>query len=245
MMVELITPEWPAPKNVQALFTTRLGGVSRAPYDSLNLGAHVGDDRQRVSSNRLLLGSYAGLPSVPHWLEQVHGCEVVHCDTERTPVEADAATTKRPGRVCAVMTADCLPLLLCNRSGTRVAAVHAGWRGLAAGVIEAALAQFEEPGGEVLAWLGPAIGPDAFEVGEEVREAFLRVDPLTEPGFKRNRPGHWLADIYFLARKRLSSLQVGYIGGGDYCTFTDATRFFSYRRDGVTGRMAALIWLTA
>ena len=242
-MSELIFPDWPAPGNVRSVITTRQGGVSRPPYDSLNLGDHVGDEQTRVARNRALLRERAALPADPHWLQQIHGCEVAQCGTDAGPVEADASTTTIAGRVCAVLTADCLPLLVCNRSGTRVAAVHAGWRGLQSGVIEAALGCFADRD-ELLVWLGPAIGPTAFEVGSEVRDAFLSTDLKAEQGFRPSRPGHWLADLYFLARRRLSQLQVVYIGGGDYCTLSDSRRFFSYRRDGVTGRMASLIWLT-
>lgn len=242
-MNDLIFPDWPAPANVRAVITTRRGGVSQAPYDSFNLGNHVGDDPARVEQNRALLRQWADLPSEPNWLQQIHGCKVAECDAEVWREEADAATASRPGKVCAVMTADCLPLLICNRSGTRVAAVHAGWRGLAAGVIEAALARFTGHDDELLIWLGPAIGPSAFEVGNEVRDAFLSVDSEAEPAFKSSRPGHWMADLYFLARLRLSLPQVVFIGGGDYCTLSETEQFFSYRRDGTTGRMASLIWL--
>jgi len=243
-MSELIFPDWPVPGNVRAVITTRLGGVSHPPYDSLNLGDHVGDDSERVARNRALLRESARLPSDPHWLHQIHGCQIAQCGKNVLPVTADASTTTVPERVCAVLTADCLPLLISNRAGTRVAAVHAGWRGLAAGVVEAALAAFADSDDEILVWLGPAIGPTAFEVGDEVRTAFLKIDPLVEAGFTLSRPGHWLADLYFLARSRLMHPRVTYIGGGDYCTLTESNRFFSYRRDGVTGRMASLIWLT-
>lgn len=243
-MHNLIFPDWPAPANVRAVITTRRGGVSQAPYNSFNVAGHVGDDPNRVAQNRTLLRQWAALPAEPRWLQQVHGNRVAECDAGARQDAADAATATTPGKVCAVLTADCLPLLICNRSGTRVAAVHAGWRGLAAGVIEATLKRFTEHDDELLVWLGPAIGPSAFEVGENVRDTFLSVDGKAEVGFIPGRPGHWMADLYYLARQRLSLPQVGYIGGGDYCTLTDTERFFSYRRDGVTGRMASLIWLT-
>lgn len=243
-MNELILPDWPVPRNVRSVITTRRGGVSKAPYDSLNLGDHVGDEETRVEQNRALLREFAALPADPHWLRQIHGCGVAQCGPDAVPVEADASTTTVAGRVCAVLTADCLPLLICNRSGSRVAAVHAGWRGLNDGVVEATLARFDNHDDELLVWLGPAIGPKAFEVGSEVRDAFLSTDLKAEAGFRPGRPGHWLADLYFLARRRLSNPQVVYIGGGDYCTLSDSQRFFSYRRDGITGRMASLIWLT-
>lgn len=239
----LITPTWPAPAGVRAAVTTRVGGVSQPPYDSLNLGDHVGDDPAAVAENRRRLQVAAGLPASPFWLEQVHGTRVLDCAVPAAGRTADASITRRPGEVCVVLTADCLPVLFCNRAGDRVAAAHAGWRGLADGVLEAALAGFEDAPDQLLAWLGPAIGPDAFEVGPEVRERFLLDDPRAAEAFRPGRPGHWWADIYRLARLRLERAGVGFIGGGDYCTVTDRERFYSYRRDGVTGRMASLIWI--
>lgn len=240
---ELLIPVWPAPSAVRAVISTRVGGVSLAPFDSLNLGDHVGDDPAAVAENRKRLEAVAQLPATPVWLNQVHGTRVLDCALPLGNREADASMTSQPGQVCVVMTADCLPVLFCNRAGNRVAAVHAGWRGLADGVIEAALAGFADPADQLLAWLGPAIGPDAFEVGPEVRERFLQDDLQAGSAFLPGRPGHWLADIYRLARLRLERAGVGFIGGGDYCTVTDIKRFFSYRRDGVTGRMASLIWI--
>ncbi|MCW8943525.1 MAG: peptidoglycan editing factor PgeF [Sedimenticola sp.] len=240
---QLLTPDWPVPARVRAVITTRRGGVSKPPYDSLNLGEHVGDDPCAVEKNRQRLIETAGLPGNPFWLNQVHGTRVLDCSNLNTDRTADAVTAEQPGRVCVVMTADCLPLLLCNRAGTQVAAAHAGWRGLADGVIEATVERFNTPASNILAWLGPAIGPAAFEVGPEVKARFIKEDPLTQCAFVGGRPGHWLADIYQLARIRLERLGVGFIGGGDYCTVTDHERFFSYRRDGVTGRMASLIWM--
>jgi YfiH family protein len=244
---ELLIPDWPAPACVRAVISTRSGGVSRPPFHSLNLGEHVGDDPAAVAENRRRLAAAARLPAAPVWLNQVHGTRVLDCarpgESPGESREADASITGQPGQVCVVMTADCLPLLLCNRAGSRVAAVHAGWRGLADGVIEAALAGFDDPVEQLLAWLGPAIGPDAFEVGPEVRERFLQDDPQADGAFRPGRPGHWLADIYRLARLRLRRAGVGFIGGGDYCTVTDDRRFYSYRRDGMTGRMASLIWI--
>ncbi len=242
-MDDWIIPDWPAPNQVRVVITTRHGGHSQGPYGSLNLGDHVGDEPAMVAKNRALLAEKLHLPSEPRWLQQVHGCAVLEGRDGGSGNCADAATTTVAGDVCVVMTADCLPLLLCNRTGTRVAAVHAGWRGLADGVIEAAMAKFSEPGEELLAWLGPAIGPDEFEVGDEVRERFLSENPPDEGAFVANGSGKWLADIYSLARTRLQAVNCGYIGGGDYCTVTEAERFFSYRRDGITGRMASLIWI--
>ena len=240
-VAEWIVADWPAPAGVRAVATTRQGGFSLPPYESLNLGDHVGDDPERVAKNRSRLRQILALPAEPNWLEQVHGCEVAACGSGQ--IKADAVIARQIGGVCAVLTADCLPLLLCNRQGTRVAAVHAGWRGLAAGVIENAVAAFGQPGEELLAWMGPAIGPRQFEVGDEVREVFVAADPAAETAFRAQGSGHWLADIYQLARQRLGSLNLGYVGGGEYCTVSDPERFFSYRRDGVTGRMAALIWI--
>ena len=242
-MGDWIVPDWPAPAGVKAVVTTRSGGFSSAPFDTFNLGDHVGDDPENVSRNRALLRDRLNLDLEPFWLRQVHGCGVAGCRPGGGAVDADASVSTVPGLACAVLTADCLPILLCNRSASRVAAVHAGWRGLASGVIEAALDRFGEPGEEVLAWLGPAIGPQAFEVGGEVRERFIALDPAHRDAFAPGRPGHWMADIYALARRILAARRLGFVGGGDYCTVSDADRFFSYRRDGLTGRMASLVWL--
>ncbi|MFC1683877.1 peptidoglycan editing factor PgeF [Pseudomonadota bacterium] len=238
-----IEPDWPAPPHIRTIVTTRQGGVSLPPFDGLNLADHVGDDPKAVIQNRKLLCESLGLPAEPLWLTQVHGCNVLEAEACPAGGEADAVIAHTQGQVCAVLTADCLPLLLCDREGAQVAAIHAGWRGLAAGVIEAALKRFSAPGEEIVAWLGPAIGPQAFEVGDEVRDAFIKHDPSAANAFVVNRPGHWLADIYLLARQRLVACGVGFVGGGDCCTVFDEARFFSYRRDGKTGRMASLIWM--
>lgn len=255
-----IVPDWPAPARVRALSTTRHGGVSAAPYGladgsvgGLNLGTHVGDAREAVDTNRARLAGR--LPALPRWLEQVHGCGVATADdTEGADVpRADASVSARAGHVCAIMTADCLPVLLCDRAGTVVGAAHAGWRGLCAGVIEATIERMAPRAGaapEWLAWLGPAIGPSAFEVGAEVRAAFLAAAldherATVEAAFVAvpATPGKYLADIYALARTRLARAGCTAVYGGDACTVTDAERFYSYRRDGVTGRMATLVWL--
>ncbi|MDD3326631.1 MAG: peptidoglycan editing factor PgeF [Zoogloea sp.] len=237
-----IVPDWPAPANVKALSTTRAGGVGAAPFDSLNLGTHVGDDPATVAANRARLRAL--LPAEPCWLNQVHGTVVVDLATAQGVPDADAAVSRRPGAVCVVMTADCLPVLLCDRAGTVVGAAHAGWRGLQGGVIEATVRAMNVPAGELMAWLGPAIGPAAFEVGEEVRAAFLADDSAAAAAFRPAGPaGKWLADLYLLARQHLAALGVTAVHGGDSCTFTEAERFFSYRRDGRTGRMASLVWL--
>lgn len=237
-----IVPAWPAPANVRALSTTRAGGVGVAPFDSLNLGTHVGDDPAAVSANRARLRAL--LPAEPCWLNQVHGTAVVDAATAPGVPDADGAISRRPGAVCVVMTADCLPVLLCDRAGTVVGAAHAGWRGLQGGVIEATTRAMGVPAGDLMAWLGPAIGPAAFEVGDEVRAAFVAGDPAAAAAFRPAGPaGKWLADLYLLARQRLAALGITRVYGGDACTFTEATRFFSYRREGRTGRMASLVWL--
>ncbi len=240
-----IYPDWPAPARVRCVATTRAGGDSAPPYQSLNLGDHVGDQPGRVAANRRRLCEALALPSEPVWLEQVHGTRVVEAADSARGLPADAACSAQPGQVCVVMTADCLPVLFCNRQGTRVAAAHAGWRGLADGVLEATLERLQGDPEEVLVWLGPAIGPKAFEVGEEVREAFVTRQASAAGAFvpRDGHPGKWLADLYQLARLRLQAQGVKAIYGGDCCTFSDPERFFSYRRDGVTGRQASLIWL--
>lgn len=238
-----LLPEWPAPPQVSACTTTRRGGVSEGSYSSLNLAEHVGDDPKHVVENRRLLAHALRLPAMPLWLQQVHGNAVVDVTVARPGCEADANYARHAGTVCAVLTADCLPILLCDSDGTRVAAVHAGWRGLLNGIIENAVRTLNIPGGKLLAWLGPAIGPLAFEVGDEVRAAFIAADPAAAAHFTPSPAGRWLADIYGLARQRLTRVRVDRVYGGHWCTVTDATRFYSYRRDGVTGRMASLIWL--
>jgi YfiH family protein len=222
--------------------TTRNGGVSWPPYDSLNLGDHVGDDPSAVAENRRRLSQSLRLPGEPRWLSQVHGTCAVDAAQCSAGCEADAAYSDTHGVVCAVLTADCLPLLLCDRSGRSVAAVHAGWRGLLEGVIERTVAHFGDAA-EVLAWLGPAIGPQAFEVGKEVRAAFIDEYRAAETAFTPSPAGRWLADIYALARQRLHRAGVDAIYGGGLCTFSEPERFYSYRRDGQTGRMASLVWI--
>jgi YfiH family protein len=239
----LIIPDWPAPVNVRAASTTRWCGVSQPPYDSLNLAGHVGDDPLDVAENRRRLAAALNRVHEPAWLEQVHGTTVVQAETVSAPVIADAAWTRAPGRPCVVMTADCLPVLLCDRAGTVVAAAHAGWRGLAAGVMGATVAHLQRPPMELLAWLGPAIGPDAFEVGEEVRAAFVALDAGNGVCFRPSPAGRWLADLYELARRQLRGLGITGIYGGEFCTFSEPEQFFSYRRESRTGRMASLIWL--
>jgi len=270
-------PDWPAPLHVKALQTTRLGGVSLAPYDSFNLGSHVHDDPQAVAQNRSLLD----LPSEPAWLTQVHGIQVAvnghgnlaapdreirharfplptpppqegegeyealrefHSNASG-PQEADACIARQAAAVCAVLTADCLPVLLCDVAGSVVGAAHAGWKGLAGGVLESTVLAMHVAPQNLIAWLGPAISQEFFEVGSEVRAAFLAVQPEAASAFIPGKPGKWMADIYALARQRLKALGVTQIYGGSHCTYREHQTFFSYRRDGVTGRMATLIWL--
>jgi len=239
----MIVPEWPAPTRVRALQTTRAGGFSQGKYASLNLADHVGDEPAHVLENRRLVGRL--MPGEPLWLRQVHGVAVAEAGRDVAGIEADAALARHPGLVCVVMTADCLPILLCNREGTQVAAIHAGWRSLCAGVIERCLDVMALPGETLLAWLGPAIGIRAFEVGDEVRQAFVAADAQAERAFLSDGRGKWRADLYALARQRLTRRGVHAVYGGGGCTFEDEARFFSFRRDGDTGRMGSFIWLDA
>jgi YfiH family protein len=256
-------PQWPAPPQVRAVSTFRGGGASSVPYASLNLGGHVGDAAAAVAQNRRCLAAAAGLPSEPVWLAQVHGVNVADLDAAGPAggmetvgasrgaaapgaaalPPADAAFTRQPGRVCAILTADCLPIVLAADSGDLVAAAHAGWRGLAGGVIEATVRALGVAPERLLAWLGPAIGPRHFEVGAEVREALLQGDSGAQDAFLPNSSSRFMADLAALARRRLASLGVGRIYGAGHCTFDDRERYFSHRRDGVTGRQATLIWL--
>lgn len=242
-LCEFVWPEWSAPTAVRAVCTTRKGGFSRDAWQGLNLADHVGDAPEHVSKNRELLTQTLGLPSEPIWLKQVHGCEVIQAGSDIQDIACDASISFQAGVVCAVLTADCLPVLLCSRQGDRVAAIHAGWRGLAAGVIEQTAKKLDCRGSDLIAWLGPAIGPQVFEVGEEVRRVFVSEDKDAQSAFKFLSGGKRLCNIYKLAKLRLNRLGVKEITGGDFCTFTYSERFYSYRRDGVTGRMASLIWI--
>jgi YfiH family protein len=262
MQPDWILPDWPAPANVHAVMTTRAGGVSLPPYASFNPASHVDDDPIAVEENRRLLRQW--LPAEPLWLNQVHGCDVIShpspsgggaggegstsAITSAVPT-ADASVAFQPNKVRAILTADCLPVLFCDEAGSVVAAAHAGWRGLAAGVLEATVRSMRVPPDRILAWMGAAIGPEAFEVGEEVRENFVSQHALTAIAFRPALPGtldgaprKWLADIYALARIRLALVGVERVYGGGLCTFSDADRFFSYRREAKTGRMASVIW---
>ena len=239
-----IVPDWPAPLTVRAVTTTRHGGVSGGAWQSMNPADHVGDDPSAVAANRTRLADMLDLPGPPVWLQQVHGTHIVDAATAATGTQADGSWTTHSNVVCAVLTADCLPVLLSDRHGRCVGAVHAGWRGLAAGVLEAAVEAMRPVSTELLAWLGPAIGPQAFAIGEEVRAAFIAQDPQAAVAFETGSDGKLRADLYQLARQRLATVGVEDAYGGRACTYTDAARFFSYRRDGVTGRMASLIWLS-
>jgi YfiH family protein len=241
-VADWLIPDWPAPAGIKACVTTRSGGVSVAPFDSFNLGEHVDDDPLAVAHNRSALT--ARLNVQPAWLSQVHGIDVVEA-VPANVLQADASWSRTPGVACTIMTADCLPALFCNRAGTQVAAAHAGWRGLAAGVLEAAVDSFADSPSEVLVWLGPAIGPQAFEVGPEVREAFVSTHPETADAFVPGaNPGKYMADIYQLARLRLAAYGVTAVYGGGFSTYNDE-RFFSYRRGARTGRFASLVWIEA
>jgi polyphenol oxidase len=240
--------DWPAPRGVRTLSTLRgdaQSGVSKGPYSGFNLGDHVGDDPLAVAENRHRLKAAAGLPSDPVWLSQVHGIQVADLDSSVASGPADAAIARGSGKVCSILTADCLPILLASGLGDTVAAAHAGWRGLAAGVIEATVAAMGSPPESLMAWLGPAIGPQNFEVGTEVRDVFLDADPKAREAFQPNVRGRFMADLGMLARQRLQSLGVKRIYGSGECTFTRADRYFSHRRDGISGRQATLIWREA
>lgn len=235
-----LQPDWPAPANVHSVTTLRTGGVSQDSYASLNLAAHVGDNPALVSQNRQIIKTLLNLPSGPVWLNQTHSNRAVKAIATSSPPQADASYTDQLGVVCAVLTADCLPLLVCAANGTEIAAVHAGWRGLLDGVIDNTITALKD--NDVLVWLGPAIGPEHFEVGAEVRTAFLAKSAGYAPAFKQHRHDKWLADIYQLARINLAALGIDKVYGGNFCTATDHERFYSYRRDKDTGRMATLIW---
>lgn len=240
-----IKPQWPAPAGVRAAAMLRTGGVSEGGFASLNLAAHVGDDPAAVAENRRRLRQQLQLPTEPAWLNQVHGIEVVEAAVRQSPPTADASISRSANQVCVVLTADCLPVLFCDREGTRVGAAHAGWRGLVGGVLEATVAALDVAPARLLAWLGPAIEQSAFEVGGEVREQFVARDPGNSIAFEGNARGRWQADLYQLARRELARLGVASVYGGGFRTFADAERFFSYRREPKTGRMATLVWLDA
>lgn len=249
--ISFIAADWPAPANVRAAATVRTGGVSVGSFASLNLGAHVGDDAAAVAENRRRVRAQLRLPAEPLWLNQVHGTAAVDAAVGRTSVRlksdprptADAVVAKASGQVCVVLTADCLPVVFCDEAGSRVAAAHAGWRGLAGGVLQATVRALDVPPQELLAWLGPAIEQDAFEVGPEVREQFVTQDAANAAAFKANARGRWLADLYDLARRQLERVGLTRVYGGGFRCYADRDRFFSYRRDSVTGRMGTMVWM--
>jgi purine-nucleoside/S-methyl-5'-thioadenosine phosphorylase / adenosine deaminase len=250
MSLSVIVPDWPAPSGAHAVFTLRTGGISQAPYDTLNVGAHVGDDAVAVRENRRRLRESLRLPAEPVWLQQVHGTAVVELDVlaaggdaTSSPSVADAAIASGSGRVCVIQVADCMPVLFAARDGSAIGAAHAGWRGLAAGVLEETVRKLQVPRSSLLVWLGPTISQQHFEVGDEVRAAFMSVDLGAASAFVLNTRGRWQCDLYALARRRLALLGVESVFGGGWCTYADSARFFSFRRDGQCGRMAALIWL--
>ena len=246
MSSAFIYPDWPVPDNVKAVMTTRHGGISLPPFDGLNLGDHVHDDPESVKKNRQKLATDLLLPKQPAWLTQVHGIAVVDCATAQSTDTADAIVGYAKDDVCAIMTADCLPVLFCNKQGNTIAAAHAGWRGLASGVLEATIKKMACEPQDILVWMGAAIGPNAFEVGSEVRDIFMSGHTEASRAFKPHANGKWLANIYELARIRLNDAQVpnSNIYGGNHCTYSQPSEFYSYRRESRTGRMASLIWLT-
>ncbi|CAM2979937.1 peptidoglycan editing factor PgeF [Vibrio neptunius] len=240
--MDIIIPNWPAPSHVKAFASTRHQGFSSGVYQGLNLGAHVGDELAIIEKNRQWLTQQSQMPTAPIWLNQTHSTLVLEADRPTQNVlDADGLFTQQIGVVCSAMTADCLPVLLTNTAGTQVAAVHAGWRGLADGIVENAVAKFD---GQVMAWIGPAIGASAFEVGQDVLDAFISFDSEAKKAFvPRKKPGKWLADMNMLVTQRLNNVGVTDVYYSELCTYLDPQRFFSYRRDGVTGRQATFIWL--
>ena len=241
-MIDIIQPQWPAPTAVSACCTTRRGGVSKSPFDSFNLALHVGDDETSVRQNRQTLRDQLALPAEPGWINQTHGTRTVVLEQDSSR-EADAAVTRKPGQVAVVMTADCLPILICNRAGSEVAAVHAGWRGLQAGVIQAALATMQTAGDQLMAWIGPGISQACFEVGDEVRAAFIDSTADAQDYFIAQGPAHWLCDLAGLAERVLNQHGVSQVFRDPHCSYRDVELFYSYRRAATTGRMAALIWI--
>ncbi len=245
-MLDLIIPDWPAPPWIKAFTTTRRGGFSHPPFDSLNLSLLVGDKHSAVTKNHQLLKTSLGLTKEPFWLKQVHGTKIISANASPSNSEADAIYSHEPQVVCAVQTADCLPLLVCSRTRHYcIAAIHAGWKGLAAGIIENSIQALDCPTADLLVWLGPAIGPQAFVVGEEVIMTFTDKHPEAKTAFQQINSNKWLANVYQLAKQRLHKLGINAIYGGKYCTYMNKEQFFSFRRDKVTGRMASLIWINS
>ena len=259
MQLPIVLPNWPAPPGVRVATTTRRGGISAAPFDTFNLAAGIGDSPAAVAENRSCLTRALRLPEAPRWLKQVHGTRVVDAQSVGEPaatpsagapadppvtlVEADAIVARHPGPVCVVLTADCIPVVISDRNGSRVAIAHAGWRGLAAGVLETTVAALGGPSKALIGWLGPGIGVDHYEVSDDVRDVFLAHAPDDATAFVPSPPGCWLADLFELARRRLHRAGVVSVYGGEHCTFSDPDRFYSYRRDGATGRIATIAWI--
>lgn len=243
-MKNYIIPNWSAPKNIHAYTTTRLGGISQPPYNSFNLSTNVGDDLNTVLANRRKLRQDLNLPNEPCWLNQAHTKNVVVADNHASYPNADASYTTTPNIVCVELTADCLPILLCSKKGDLVAVIHAGWKGIVNGVIEATIHALPINPAELIAWLGPAIGPNSFAVGEDVREQFINFDAKAQNAFRPIANHKWLFDIYFLGKQRLNNCGIFTIYGGEFCTYSAPEKFFSFRRSAKTGRMASLIWKT-
>jgi polyphenol oxidase len=244
-MIDIIKPEWNAPEHIHAFSTTRAGGYSEPPFESFNLAQHVGDESENVETNRALLRECLDLPAEPVWLEQTHGNQIISADVHYTTTPAaDGAFAKIPGKICVILTGDCLPILLTNRSGSLVAALHCGWRGLYNGIIAECMKLFNRQHDEVLSWLGPAISSLHYEVGDELRDRFLILDEANHNAFRASRPHYWSMDLYEVARQQLRKQGVNEISGGEYCTYSDEEQFYSFRRDqGQTGRMATGIWM--
>lgn len=245
MINSLIFPDWPAPESINAVSTTRHGGFSQPPYDQFNLANNVGDEPNFIIKNRNYLIDLAQLPESPRWLNQFHSTQVINSRDWPLNINADAIVSEQKNHVCSIMTADCLPLLLCNKQGNTVAAIHAGWRGLATGVIEKAVAEFSCDPQDIMVWLGPAIGPNQFEVGSDVYQSFIHHSTQAAQAFRQTDNHRYLADIYLLARQRLTAIGIHAVFGGDLCTVSDNQQFFSYRRDNITGRMASMIWISS
>lgn len=241
---DVLWADWPAPKNIKALTTTRFGGVSLGPYSSLNLADHVDDKLEHVTHNRQIISQSLNIQE-PVWLKQVHGTEVADAATVLHHAESDAIFSNQKNQVCAVLTADCLPLLFCNQTASKVAAAHAGWRGLAEGVIEQTVDALQERPDNIMVWLGPAIGANCFEVGQDVYDAFVSQTTEAARAFRKTDAEHYLADIYQLARLRLKNLGIEKVYGGGLCTYTDEDRFYSFRKNNITGRMASMIWISS
>ena len=241
--IRWIPADWPVPEHVQAGTTTRIGGYSRGTYASMNLASHVDDNPDYVFQNRILIREQLSLPDEPLWLQQIHSNKVINLAKENVNQPADGAYTNKHNQICVVLTADCLPLLLCNTTGTEIAAIHIGWRGFSRNIITSALNAFTAKPQELMAWIGPYISAKHYEVGEEVRTACLKLINDTNTVFRPARPGHWFADMQGLVRQQLQTAGVHEIFGGDNCTYTDYQHFYSYRRDGITGRVASFIWM--